>query len=396
MTALYDPGRHETLVGAAWDPDLACDAIRRIVAETRAMGSRVGTWPLHPQDGPEGSPPMLSLYLGSAGVIWALDELTRAGLAPPGETFAEHLPRQVVWNREAHLQRGLRSRAYLTAEAGLLLTQYRTAPSPGTADALATVIADNAEDPSLELMWGAPGTMIAALAMHGATKEPRWAELFRAGAQALERAFQPEPMIGGARIWTQDLYGSQLKYYGLVHGFAGNAFALIAGRHLLDAETWGRWSPRLAETLAATAVREGPHAVWYAGAAPSRPDRPMLVQICHGPPGMVVGLAGLDQPIDDLLIAGGELTWAAGPPAKGVSLCHGTAGNGYAFLKLYARTGDPLWLDRARAFAMHALDQSAAQEGGPRPSLWTGDLGLALYLADCIDGRANFPTLDVA
>jgi len=27
--------------------------------------------------------------------------------------------------------------------------------------------------------------------------------------------------------------------------------------------------------------------------------------------------------------------------------------------------------------------------------LWTGDLGLAIYLWDCIDGNAKFPTVDI-
>jgi hypothetical protein len=45
---------------------------------------------------------------------------------------------------------------------------------------------------------------------------------------------------------------------------------------------------------------------------------------------------------------------------------------------------------------MHAIAQSDAQPGGRRYSLWTGDLGLALYLVDCVEGRARFPTLDVA
>ncbi|WFU43082.1 lanthionine synthetase LanC family protein [Bradyrhizobium sp. CB82] len=38
---------------------------------------------------------------------------------------------------------------------------------------------------------------------------------------------------------------------------------------------------------------------------------------------------------------GGRFTWAAGPLTKGSNLCHGTGGNGYAFLKLYRRTNDP-------------------------------------------------------
>lgn len=33
--------------------------------------------------------------------------------------------------------------------------------------------------------------------------------------------------------------------------------------------------------------------------------------------------------LDDLLVAGGEATWAAGPLRKGSNLCHGAGGNGY-------------------------------------------------------------------
>ena len=90
--------------------------------------------------------------------------------------------------------------------------------------------------------------------------------------------------------------------------------------------------------------------------------------------------------------------WIAGPLSKPPGLCHGTDGNGYAFLKLHAMTGDALWLERARAFAMHALAQSQAaleSHGRHRFSLWSGDLGLALYLSGCLRSDAAFPTLDV-
>jgi hypothetical protein len=79
---------------------------------------------------------------------------------------------------------------------------------------------------------------------------------------------------------------------------------------------------------------------------------------------------------------------------KGPCLCHGTAGTGYAFLKLFLRTGDERWLDRARRFAMHALDQ-VERRGHGRYSLFTGDIGLALFVADCIDERAEIPIFDV-
>src|SRR5437588_624641 len=77
---------------------------------------------------------------------------------------------------------------------------------------------------------------------------------------------------------------------------------------------------------------------------------------------------------------------------------YGAGGNGYAFLKLYRRTNDPIWLDRARQFAMTAIVQyrgSQVAVGRGRYSLWTGDVGLAIYLWDCITGEPRFPTIDV-
>jgi hypothetical protein len=121
-------------------------------------------------------------------------------------------------------------------------------------------------------------------------------------------------------------------------------------------------------------------------------DGSIRTQWCHGAPGMVATLvAFLDE---ELALAGGELTWQAGPLVKGANLCHGTAGNGYAFLALFGRTGDELWLARARAFAMHALvqvERTRSAYGQRRHSLWTGDPGTALFLADCLDGKGDLP-----
>ena len=126
-----------------------------------------------------------------------------------------------------------------------------------------------------------------------------------------------------------------------------------------------------------------------------------LMQYCHGAPGMVTALATLPQgneSFDRLLLKGGELTWRAWSLKKGANLCHANGGNGYAFLKLFIRTGDELWLDLARAFAMHSVEQyRLAQQryGQLRYPLWTGDLGLAIYLWDCLQAQAKFPTIDV-
>ncbi|MGI8887009.1 MAG: lanthionine synthetase LanC family protein, partial [Gaiellaceae bacterium] len=82
---------------------------------------------------------------------------------------------------------------------------------------------------------------------------------------------------------------------------------------------------------------------------------------------------------------------------KGPGICHGTAGNGYALLRTFGRTGDELWLQRARRFAVHALGQVErwrAERGRGRHSLWAGDLGVALFAADCLKARAEVPIVD--
>jgi lantibiotic modifying enzyme len=153
--------------------------------------------------------------------------------------------------------------------------------------------------------------------------------------------------------------------------------------------------PKVSATLERFAVEEDGLVNW-----PPEPgmrldangDGRIRTQWCHGAPGIVATLAPLLD--EELAVAGGELTWRAGPLRKGANLCHGTAGNGYAFLALLERTGDERWLTRARAFALHAaaqVERSRSHYGRGRYTLWTGDLGTALYLADCIDGGGEPP-----
>src|SRR4029078_11994759 len=124
------------------------------------------------------------------------------------------------------------------------------------------------------------------------------------------------------------------------------------------------------------------------------------VQWCHGAAGVVSTLWSLapdDEAWTWLLLAGGRLVWEAGPIRDAPGLCHGTAGNAYALLALWERTGDEQWLDRARAFAQHAALQSeerTARLGYGHHSLFTGDEGVAMCLAACIDADAEFPVAD--
>jgi hypothetical protein len=56
------------------------------------------------------------------------------------------------------------------------------------------------------------------------------------------------------------------------------------------------------------------------------------------------------------------------------------------------------WLDRARRFAIHALvpaERLAAANGRRRYSLFTGDVGTALFGAGCLDADERYAVLDV-
>jgi hypothetical protein len=280
----------------------------------------------------------------------------------------------------------------------ILMLRHWLAPRADVLDELHRLIAENIDNPTRELMWGSPGTMLAALLLHRHTGEARFAEAFVATARRLKSQLVHSREFN-CDYWTQDMYGQTSSYIDAVHGFVGTALPLIHGRDLLAPHEWDDWAARIVATVARTATREGDLANWRPWLYPAASDRALLMQYCHGAPGFVVCLADLPgTDLDELLVAAGEATWVAGPLRKGSNLCHGTAGNGYAFLKLHRRTRDAQWLARARAFAMHAIDQfdeHADRYGQLRYSLWTGDLGLAIYLWNCIEGGATFPTLDV-
>jgi len=397
--ALFEPDRHEPLAPLAWDEARVREAIAAIADDThRAYGGLETLWPIHPIDVSDERPPvLLPLYYGAAGVIWALRHLNaaRRDYLPAVETLLKR-------NRADNLRLANRTlQAFSLGDAGILLLHWRFALSESLAQQLHTAIEVNMRHPSNGFSWGAPGTMRAALFMHERTGEARWADLFRRNAEILWRDWQWHD-AAGCHLWTQNLYGETAQQLGALHGFAGNAFVLLSGQHLLPSEQQAELITRTRSTALRTALREPGLANWELCARPSNHPgmKNIRVQHCTGAPGMIntLHLLPRDPETDQLLLDAGELTWRAGPLAKIPSLCHGAPGSGYAFLKLYARTGDPKWLDRARAFAMHAIQQNdryVAQHGQRKYSLWTGDLGLAVYLSDCLKGEARIPLMDV-
>ncbi len=396
---LFDPARHEALTETPWREPAARAAIERIVADAKAAYSKEGLWPIHPLDrSPERADPLKPIYYGAAGVVWALLHLQRAGVADADD----YLP-AVATLLERHREDSLRLTgapilAYPTGDAGIALLHWTMAPSQPIADELYRVIEANAAHASLGFGWGGPGSMLAALFMFERTQQPRWKTLYLSIFDDLWRCWnfdERSVVTCGCTIST---------------AFVSNASAGCTARPRRCRACCA--AGRCCRRIVHTSSNGAPRRLWWPPRCVkdrSRTGRsPRIARIAPefsgcsiavGHRAVVNCLASLprDPDTDELLIAGGELAWRAGPTVKLPSLCHGAPGSGYAFLKLHARTGDERWLQRARQFAMHGIEQAergVRQHGQRKFSLWTGDLGLAVFLCDCIRADARFPTLD--
>jgi lantibiotic modifying enzyme len=395
---LFRPEAFEPLSPAPWREGRVRDAIAEIVADADDTFDEDALWPADEWDGWSTPLPLKNLYVGAAGVIWALWVLRERGFESSRLELEGAARRTLELRRERpDLMQGVElphpaDASLLEGESGILaVLTLCWNNTKSLMDELHALVRANAGNPADELMWGAPGTMLAAQALLDATGEKRWADAWRESADGLLARRDAEG------LWTQRLYGQASRVLGPIHGAVGNVRVLLDSP-LLAAETGERLRRETASLLARTAVLENGLANWpdTVGGALQAADGQIRLQWDVGAPGIVATAADyLDQ---ELLLAGAELVWTAGAHGadKGSGICHGTAGNGYALLKAFERTGDERWLERARRFATHALEQARQarlQRGRGRYSLWTGDAGVALYAADCLEARARYPIL---
>jgi lantibiotic modifying enzyme len=399
---IHDATRHEALSAPDWNELLARRAIEAIVRDVEQQRLPGGAWPVHPLDdeGENLRTGFKGLYLGSAGVWWALWWLQRQGAV---ELASDPVAGLLLADADyaAEPDNGQVEPSFFMGQAGILLALWVATRADAVADRLYAVVAANVHHPANEAFVGGAGTMRAAWHLAQATQQPRWMALVRDNLDALWASWHFDERAR-CHLWTQQLYGSTVQYFGAGHGWAGNVGALLQAAALLDDERREALVDRCAAMLPLTASRDGDAANWRGGTYMPRSGKvDLLLQWCHGAPGVISSLVDLPvgrvPALDDLLLAAGQAIWRAGPLTKGAGLCHGTAGNGQAFLVLYRRTGDVQWLARARAFAMHALQQAQQlrqRHGQGRHTLWTGDVGLAVFLWQCIEGRAGMPLLD--
>jgi hypothetical protein len=408
---LFNQERHEPLLTTPWDEEAARSAIAEIVTDAESHFDRDTFWPAHPLEDDRGL--LQGLYFGATGAIWALRHLAEHPRISTRIDLGEAIERLRLMpsRREDDFAAGIWPNArgatgsFLVGELGILVVHWQLTQERATADRLYALISQNAEQTTNEMMWGAPGAAFAASFMWEWTHEQRWHDAFLRKIKELwsRWEFRAEQ---NCFLWTQRLYQPEQPqiFLGSVHGFSGNACVLMRAASLMDERMREEMYDRISGVIKTTVHVEGAMANWLPQADPPPPGSERFdwtVQWCRGAPGVLGAISsfpkGRDEVLEALFVAGGELTFAAGPLIKGTNLCHGTGGNGMLFLKLYERTADPKWLERARAFAMHGIDQYRRLKARYRQgwfTLWTGDLGFAVYLSQCISKEAGFPTMD--
>jgi hypothetical protein len=106
----------------------------------------------------------------------------------------------------------------LCGETGILVAAERVGSPAADRERLRELIRANRSHPTWELLWGSPGTMLAARALG---LDDEW----RDSAELLWAQWDED-----TDLWTQHLYGHVIQSLGPGHGFAGNVNAWSTGR----------------------------------------------------------------------------------------------------------------------------------------------------------------------
>lgn len=399
---LFDTKRHQPLTATLWDQNIVEKEIASTIDDIEQSMLPHACWPTHPLDAESypRSGPKWSAYAGAAGAIHGLQILKNYGYDVHDLShLLEDVHSSFIKSPDVSVEPGLQ-----IGEIGILVPRLLAEPdNQEVSQYLLKCMEATVDLPLYEITSGQSGMMHAALALYRKSGKHHWKDVFVKGAKSLLDNWIQDAQTG-QWLWQSQVFGPKRHYYGACHGVTGNANILLQGADLLPLGYVEMIIKRTVATLNVSAKQKGSLANW---ALCTKPDiDKLLVQWCHGAAGIVTAMARtpvIDTPeskqLDKLLDKTAELVWQAGPLLKGSNICHGTSGNGYAFLYLYQRTGDPVWLERAKKFAMHAIEQCRAARlhyGQGRYTLWTGDVGLAIYLYHCMHpSKAAIPGLDI-
>ncbi|CAN7996350.1 unnamed protein product [Ixodes hexagonus] len=186
-------------------------------------------------------------------------------------------------------------------------------------------------------------------------------------------------------------------YLGAAHGISGILYMLLQVRaQLSEAELKDLVRPSV-DAFASLQYPSGN----YPSSLGSQTDK--LVHWCHGAPGAahLLALAYVvfnDDRYLDRLRKSLDAIWRRGLLKKGYGICHGVAGNAYAFLRMYQLTQEVKYLYRAAKFAEWCFDYGHHNcRTADRPfSLFEGMAGTIYFMTDLLDPeKAAFPAFQL-
>ena len=186
-------------------------------------------------------------------------------------------------------------------------------------------------------------------------------------------------------------------YVGAAHGLCGIVYHLLLNDRLLRKDELEGLVKGTLDYILTLAFESGN----VRSSCSKEADR--LVHWCHGAPGFVyTAVEGHrvfgDQRYLDAAVRAGDVVWQRGLLKKGYGLCHGVAGNAYAFLCLWRATGDAKHLHRAMQFAefcAHYGTHGCRTPDAPW-SLFEGLAGTVYFMFDIQKpSEARFPAYEL-
>lgn len=293
----------------------------------------------------ENQPLLPWLHGGFSGIAWSVERLGALGIAPHedleeiDEVLANLLSRQ-PWNGEYDLIRGM---------VGLGVYALDRLPRPAAARCLEGIVArlgERATEAGAGLSWWTP----------------------------------PHHLPPHQR----SLYPDGYYNLGAAHGVPAVValLALIARAGVAEkkaralAEGGARW-------LLASALPDSPGARFSTCVAPGITARPCRSAWCYGDPGVVMCLLVTSQALEDKHLEKATLELAreaAIRPAehsgvRDAGLCHGAAGLGHIYNRLYQVSGDSLFKDTATAWFSRTLQMRRPGEGVAGFLFWSSPTG---------------------
>ena len=188
---------------------------------------------------------------------------------------------------------------------------------------------------------------------------------------AVWREIDTRPPVAGSPEGT---------FAGIAHGWSGYLYATLRWCATSGTPIPAAMLRRLGE-LADIRVRRGRGSAWRRQIGGNPHD--IIPGWCNGSAGFVfLWTAAYDAFGDEryLRLAEEAATHSAEEPLFTADLCCGSAGRAYALLNLYRHTGAQECLSRARRMANHAAAYDGEQQR--TNSLWKGELGVAVLIAD--------------